>query len=98
MSISTSRGGLNLYRNIDRLWETNAFLRGARINQPSLFIAGENDTVVRDRYTGAFNSLDETMPGLTNKVLLPGGDHWIQQERAAEVTALMLDFLSQTSS
>jgi len=69
-----------------------------QIKQPSLFIAGENDTVVRDMYTGAFNSLSETMPGLTKKVLLPGAGHWIQQERAAEVTELMLKFLMQTSS
>jgi epoxide hydrolase A/B len=33
------RGGLNWYRNIDRLWEMNAFLSGAKIDQPSLFIA-----------------------------------------------------------
>jgi pimeloyl-ACP methyl ester carboxylesterase len=76
----------------------NAFLSRAQINQPSLFIAGENDTVVRDMYTGPFNSLNETMPGLTKKVLLPGAGHWIQQERAAEVTDLMLDFLRQTHS
>jgi pimeloyl-ACP methyl ester carboxylesterase len=61
-------------------------------------IAGENDTVARDMYTGAFNSLNETMPGLIKKVLLPGGGHWMQQERAAEVTELMLEFLSQTNA
>jgi pimeloyl-ACP methyl ester carboxylesterase len=38
------------------------------------------------------------MPGLTKKVLLPGAGHWVQQERPAEVTGLMLDFLRQTSS
>jgi pimeloyl-ACP methyl ester carboxylesterase len=49
-------------------------------------------------YTGAFNALEETMPGLTKKVLLPRTGHWVQQERPAEVTGLMLDFLRQTSS
>jgi pimeloyl-ACP methyl ester carboxylesterase len=92
------RGGLNWYRNIDRLWEVNSFLSGAQINQPSLFIAGEYDTVVRDMYAGAFNTLEQTMPGLRKKVLLPGTGHWVQQESAAEVTGLMLDFLQQTSS
>lgn len=92
------RGGLNWYRNIDRLWEANAVFSGAKIRQPSLFVAGEHDTVVRDMYAGAFNALEETMPGLTKKVLLPGAGHWVQQERPAEVTGLMLDFLRQTSS
>ena len=54
--------------------------------------------MVRDMYAGAFNALEETMPGLTKKVLLPGAGHWVQQERPAEVTGLMLDFLRQTSS
>jgi len=92
------RGGLNWYRNIDRLWEANAVFSSAKIRQPSLFIAGEHDTVVRDMYAGAFNAMEETMPGLTKKVLLPGAGHWVQQERPAEVTGLMLDFLRQTSS
>ena len=92
------RGGLNWYRNIDRLWELNAFLSGVRIRQPSLFIAGEHDTVVRDMYRAAFDALQETMPGLTKKVLLPGAGHWVQQERPAEVDRLMLEFLRQTSA
>ena len=53
--------------------------------------------MVRDMYTNAFNALEETMPGLTKKVLLPSTGHWVQQERPAEVTDLMLDFLRQTS-
>jgi pimeloyl-ACP methyl ester carboxylesterase len=92
------RGGLNWYRNIDRLWEVNAVLSGAKISQPSLFVAGEDDTVVRDMYTGAFNALEKTMPGLAKMVLLPRTGHWVQQERPAEVSGLMLDFLRQTSS
>jgi pimeloyl-ACP methyl ester carboxylesterase len=76
----------------------NAVLSGTKISQPSLFIAGEDDTVVRDIYTGAFKGLEETMPGLTKKVLLPRTGHWVQQERPTEVTGLMLDFLWQTSS
>jgi pimeloyl-ACP methyl ester carboxylesterase len=35
------------------------------------------------------------MPELTRKVLLPGAGHWIQQERPAEVNAVMLDFLRE---
>jgi pimeloyl-ACP methyl ester carboxylesterase len=66
------RGGLNWYRNIDRIWELTPFLSGAKIRQPSLFIAGELDSVIMI-YRHAFDSLEETMPGLRKKVLLPGG-------------------------
>jgi pimeloyl-ACP methyl ester carboxylesterase len=37
--------------------------------------------------------LEQTMPNLRSKVLLPGAGHWIQQERPSEVNGLILDFL-----
>jgi pimeloyl-ACP methyl ester carboxylesterase len=87
------RGGLNWYRNIDALWELTPFLSGAKICQPSLFIAGELDAVIT-MYPAAFEGLEQTMPGLEKKVLLPGAGHWIQQERPAEVNQLLLEFLA----
>ena len=86
------RGGLNWYRNIDRIWELTPFLSGAKIRQPSLFIAGEFDGVIT-MYRQAFDSLEETMPGLRKKVLLSGAGHWIQQERPTEVNDLVVQFL-----
>jgi hypothetical protein len=41
----------------------------------------------------AFTTLEETMPELTKKVLLTNVGHWVQQERPAEVTDLMVRFL-----
>ena len=87
------RGGLNWYRNIDRNWELTPFLSGAKIRQPSLFIAGDLDGVVTI-YRQAFDNLEQTMPGLTKKVLLPGAGHWIQQERPNEVNELLIEFLA----
>ncbi len=87
------RGGLNWYRNIDRIWELTRFLSGAKIRQPSLFIAGELDGVIT-MYRQAFDRLEETMPGLRKKVLLPGAGHWIQQERPDEVNDLLIEFLA----
>jgi pimeloyl-ACP methyl ester carboxylesterase len=87
------RGGLNWYRNIDRNWELTPFLSGATIHQPSLFVAGESDAVVT-MYRQAFDSLEETMPGLRKKVLVPGAGHWIQQERPNEVNDLLMEFLA----
>ena len=40
------RGGLNWYRNLDRMWELTPFLSGAKLRQPSLFVAGEVDAVL----------------------------------------------------
>jgi len=87
------RGGLNWYRNIDSLWELAPFLSRARLTQPALFIAGELDPVIT-MYRGAFEVLEQTVPQLRQKVLLPGAGHWIQQERPAQVNQLLLEFLA----
>ena len=87
------RGGLNWYRNIDRLWESTPFLCGAKLTQPTLFIAGEVDPVIT-MYQGAFEVMEQTVPHLRQKVLLPGAGHWIQQERPAQVNQLLLEFFA----
>lgn len=86
------RGGLNWYRNVDRTWELTPFLRGAKLRQPSLFIAGENDVVVT-LARQAIENIKDAMPNLRTKVLLPGAGHWIQQERPTEVNTLLIEFL-----
>ena len=72
-------------------------ISGAKIDQPSLFIAGENDIVVRDMSRNAFDRLEDTIPGLRKKILLPGAGHCIQQERPTEVAELILEFFRQTT-
>jgi pimeloyl-ACP methyl ester carboxylesterase len=87
------RGGLNWYRNLDRSWELTAFLSGAKLRQPALFVAGEEDGAIamnRD----AVDGMGETVPNLKKKVLLPGAGHWIQQERPTEVNQLLIEFLA----
>lgn len=86
------RGGLNWYRNIDRRWKTLSFLIGAKIQQPSLFIAGEKDGVIA-WMRKSYDRLEEAMPHLRKKILLEGAGHWIQQEKAEEVNALLIEFL-----
>jgi pimeloyl-ACP methyl ester carboxylesterase len=87
------RGGLNWYRNLDRLWELTRCLCGAQLRQPSLFIAGVLDGVIT-MYRLAFDALEDTVPNLRRKVLLPDAGHWIQQERPAEVNRLLIEFLA----
>ena len=88
------RGGLNWYRNIDRNWELLAPFAGALVAVPALYVAGDRDLVL------AFRGIDRLIPNLVTLVpqlrrtlILPGCGHWTQQERPAEVSAAMLDFL-----
>ena len=88
------RGGLNWYRNIDRNWKSTPFLDGAKILQPSLFLAGEHDMVI-NMQRGSYDSLKVNMPNLTQNVLIPGAGHWVQQEKPAEVNKILIDFLKR---
>jgi pimeloyl-ACP methyl ester carboxylesterase len=74
------------------MWELTPFLNGAKLRQPTLFVAGERDGVI-SMYRDAFEALPQTVPGLRHRVLLPGAGHWIQQERPEEVNRLLVDFL-----
>jgi pimeloyl-ACP methyl ester carboxylesterase len=88
------RGGLNWYRALRSGPELLAPWRGAPIRQPSLFIAGDRDDVMRFP-TSAANvaRFDRTLPGLRGSHILAGAGHWVQRERAAEVNALLIEFL-----
>jgi pimeloyl-ACP methyl ester carboxylesterase len=86
------RGGLNWYRNLDRDWELLAPLANARIEQPTLFLAGEKDVCIA-MYRDAYNALEQNVPGLESKHLLAGAGHWVQQERPEEVNHRLLTFL-----
>jgi pimeloyl-ACP methyl ester carboxylesterase len=93
-SRSGFRGGLNWYRNIDRNWELTAALQGAKINQPSLFLAGSQDGVVTGLIgSRAIAELDKVLTDLKVKIILDGAGHWVQQERPDEVNAALIDFL-----
>jgi hypothetical protein len=45
-------------------------------------------------YREAFDAMDETVPNLRTKALLPGAGHWIQQVRPAQVNQLLPGFLA----
>ncbi len=86
-------GGLNYYRNMDRNWALTPFLSGAKIMQPTLFIAGDRDPVI-EFTRGAYDALEKNVPNLKKHVLLPGVGHWTQQERPQEVNRLLIEFLN----
>jgi pimeloyl-ACP methyl ester carboxylesterase len=87
------RGPLNWYRNIDRNFALTPSLRGKRIEQPAMFIAGDREPVLAWS-KGQLERMSEIMPRLTESLILPGAGHWIQQERPAEVNAALLRFLA----
>lgn len=90
------RGGLARYRNLDRDQELTRFLSGAKLQQPALFVGGELDAIVT-RNRDLINNLENTMPNLRKKVLLPNTGHWIQQERPAEINRLLIEFLTNAA-
>ncbi len=89
-------GGLNYYRNVDHNWASTPFLDGAKLRQPTLFIAGDRDGVL-GFWGEEVDTLEQHVPNLVKKVILPGVGHWTQQERPDEVNRLLLEFLKGLS-
>ncbi len=89
-------GGLNRYRNVDRDWIDFRGWHGAPILQPSMFIGGEKDgpTILG---ASAIAGFKESLPQLHSSTILPDVGHWIQQEAAEQVNALLIDFLKSVS-
>lgn len=90
------RGGLNWYRAIRRSAELLAPWYGCPIRQPSLFIGGSRDDVLR--FPGMQQrvaALPQVLPGLRAAHVLEGAGHWLQRERASEVNRLLLSFLNE---
>jgi len=90
------RGGLNWYRNIDRNWELLAPWTGARVTVPALYMAGEQDLVVKFPGTGQLiANLGQFVPKLQKTIMLPDCGHWTQQEKPDEVNAAIIAFLNE---
>ena len=88
------RGGLNWYRSLRLTTELMAPWRGAVIRQPSMFIAGERDAVLRfPASKSQIERFPTTLPGLRGCHILANAGHWIQRERAKDVNSLLLAFL-----
>ena len=87
------RGGVNWYRNIDRNWELTPFEDGAKPLQPTIFIAGERDGVLK-MTADYVKAQPANVPKLKAAHIILGAGHWVQQERPAEVNGVLLDFLA----
>jgi len=87
------RGPLNWYRNLDRNWAITPFLQGAKIGQPTIYIAGTADGVPLMLAEDVI-AMDSRIPDLRGKHMLEGIGHWTQQEAPEEVNRLLLEFLA----
>jgi pimeloyl-ACP methyl ester carboxylesterase len=87
------RGPLSWYRNIDRSWELAAPFAGLAIRQPALFAIGDADPLYQAARP-AIDALAQTLPGLRRSLIIPGGGHWIGEERPAEVNGALVEFLA----
>jgi len=86
------KGPIDWYRCLDLNWALTAFLQGKQITQPSFFLVGERDPV--RHYSGSHEAgLKDWLTDLRAQIVLPGAGHWVQQERAGDVNAALLDFL-----
>jgi pimeloyl-ACP methyl ester carboxylesterase len=74
---------------MDRDWEELPELAGSTVQQPALYITGENDPV------GTFAPMDPMKASVPNLkiVTVPECGHWTQQEAPDEVNAELIGFL-----
>lgn len=84
-------GGLNYYRNIDRNWEHASALSRQSSDVPSMFLTGSLDPV---RAFMPSDRMGEVFTRHRPEVILDGAGHWVQQERASEVNAALIEFLT----
>jgi hypothetical protein len=85
---------LNYYRNLDRNWELQQAAAGQAVSVPALFMIGERDTGLSIPGMGQIiAAMPSLVPKLQGSHVLPEAGHWLQQERPAQVSELLVRFL-----
>jgi pimeloyl-ACP methyl ester carboxylesterase len=92
------RGPLNRYRNFERDWALMNGVTDRMLYQPSLFIAGAKDMVLKMFGDGDVAALEarmrENMTDLRGFHIVANAGHWVQQEAPQETTGLLIDWLA----
>jgi pimeloyl-ACP methyl ester carboxylesterase len=94
------QGGLNWYRSrTSGAFDSEMQLfSGRTIDVPAMFIAGKADWGTYQE-PGAFERMQEyACTRMTQCHLIDGAGHWVQQEQAEAVSALLLDFLGKATA
>lgn len=93
-SRSGFRGGLNLYRNLDRNWALHTAFSGRTVDVPAFYMVGTRDTgLAMPGMRDMIDAQTALAPGLRKPVFLEECGHWAPQERPAEVSDRLADFL-----
>jgi pimeloyl-ACP methyl ester carboxylesterase len=87
---------LNYYRAAEPYFHLSAAWKGAKITQPSFFLAGKADGLMA-LYPPA-DALRMGLPGLIGTLELEGVGHWVQHEASAEVSDHLVKFLRTVNS
>jgi pimeloyl-ACP methyl ester carboxylesterase len=83
-------GGINWYRNIDRNWELTKHVE-YKVGVPALYVGAADDVVLPP---SSANGIERWVPDIEKKVI-PACGHWTQQEKPAELNAILLDWLKR---
>jgi pimeloyl-ACP methyl ester carboxylesterase len=83
------RGGLNWYRAADMNADEVDAPKGPQLHLPSMMVTAGKDLILKPEMAAAMPML---IPGIRMEHIEDCA-HWTQQERPAEVNALLLDFL-----
>ncbi len=94
-------GGINWYRNMHRNWEAMRPWRHAPLTIPAMFIGGTKDPVLTS--SGPATSEHPLLqlqaqyaPDMRVRWIDDAG-HWTQQEKPAETTAALVEFLAEVT-
>jgi pimeloyl-ACP methyl ester carboxylesterase len=83
-------GGLNWYRALHEDW-AEGLGQEFRYDKPALMICAADDWFLPPDFT---EGMEELLPQL-EKHVIPDAAHWLQQEKPAEVNALLLPWLTR---
>jgi pimeloyl-ACP methyl ester carboxylesterase len=93
------RGPLNRYRNFERDWAMMSAVEDRVVRQPSLFIAGARDMVLKMFGDGDVETIKarmrDTCSDLRGVHIIPNAGHWTQQEAPDQTTGFLIDWLAR---
>ncbi|PUZ36233.1 hypothetical protein GQ55_9G021500 [Panicum hallii var. hallii] len=91
-------GGVNYYRCLDLNWELMAPWTGAKVQVPTKFIVGDGDLAYHHPGVKSYihkGGLKRDVPMLEEVVVIKGAGHFIQQERALEISEHVYDYIKK---
>jgi pimeloyl-ACP methyl ester carboxylesterase len=84
-------GALNYYRAAESYFDLSAAWKGAKIMQPSYYIAGKADGLA-ELYP-PLEKLSAGLPGLVGAFAIDNVGHWVQHEASGEVSEHIVKFV-----